>query len=283
VNDVAGFFDRGFWQNIAADVAFALGSAAVFWLKQVAVRWFPQTHRTWNRAYLLLLFLSLVGANFYYLSSGLRFPLWFLFVSISICFALIWRELGQFWGIGLIGGDCHVANGLNYDKALRLCRNSLSFLGVGAAKLTRSKEFVPAMERCHRDNAPIRFLLVDPRDEVLRRAAEQKGVTSQDYQRKVEDSLRLLARLRLDRHFNIEVRFYTDLVEPLFRLMFINEQLCLVSYHVFGEGDGSQLPQMYVKRFEDQRDTDSFYYPFRLYFDRLWNISQPWNYELPIE
>jgi hypothetical protein len=276
------FFDKGFWQNIAADVVFAAASFVAFWIKKFAVRWFPKTGRAWNRAYLVVLFVGFLGSNICYASSGLPYRWLFLSISTALSFALMWKELAQFWAVGLIGGDRHVGTGLNYDKALRLCTNSLDFLGVGAAKLTGSRDFTTAMQRCHRPTSPIRFLLVRPNHDVLRRAAEQKGVPSHEYKQKVEDSLHTLARLRQEKHYNIEVRFFTDVVEPLFRLMFINEQLCLVSYHVFGEGDGSQLPQMYVKRFEDKRDTDSFYHPFRTYFDRLWEKSQPWDYEFPV-
>ncbi len=280
---MSDFFDKGFWQNIAAEAVFAVVTVAVLWLKKTAVRWYPKTGRVWNRAYLAFLFVGLVASNILYAFNGLQHLLWFFIVSTAISFALVWRELAQFWTVGLVGGDRHVGTGLNYDKALRLCTNGLDFLGVGAAKLTGSRYFAAAMQRCHRPTSPIRFLLVNPNHDVLRRAAEQRGVPSHEYNQKVEDSLRTLARLQQEKHYNIEVRFFTDVAEPLFRLMFINEQLCLVSYHVFGEGDGSQLPQMYVKRFEDKRDTDSFYHPFRTYFDRLWESSQPWDYKFPVQ
>jgi hypothetical protein len=277
------FFDKGFWQNIAADAVFAVASFVAFWIKKFAVRWFPKTGRIWNRAYLIVLFAGFLGSNIWYSSSGLSYRWLFLSISTALSFALVWKELAQFWAVGLIGGDRHVGTGLNYDKALRLCTNSLDFLGVGAAKLTGSTQFDAAMQRCNRPNAPIRFLLVNPNDEVLRRAAEHKGVTPGEYKQRVEDSLRKLARLRMEKHYNIEIRFYTDFTEPLFRLMFLNGQLCLVSYHVFGEGDGSQLPQMYVKRFEDKRDTDSFYHPFKIYFDNLWTHSRAWDYQFPVQ
>ena len=129
----------------------------------------------------------------------------------------------------------------------------------------------------------MRFLLIHPANEVLRHAAERKGVAPGEYRRKVEESLRILAQLRDQKHFNIDVRFYVEEGEPLFRLMFINDQLCLVSYYVFGEGDGSQLPQMYVQRFQDRRDTDSFYHPLKVYFDKIWNRAARWDYKVPVQ
>jgi hypothetical protein len=277
------FFDKGFWQNIVAEAVFAVATIIILWAKRAAVRWYPVTGRIWNRAFLALLFAVLVASNGWYLRADPLHYWWFFVVSTAISFALMWRELAQFWTIGIVGGDQHVGTGLSYDRALRLCRNSVAFLGVGAAKLSESKEFATAMQRCHRPtSATIRFLLVNPNHDILRHAAEQKGVRPHEYQQKVEDSLKKLARFNQENHYNIEVRFYPEMIKPLFRLMFINEQLCLVSYDVFGEGDGSQLPQMHVKRFEDKRDTDSFYYPFREYFDRLWLASERWDFQWPI-
>jgi hypothetical protein len=80
---------------------------------------------------------------------------------------------------------------------------------------------------------------------------------------------------------NIEVRFYPSATNrdlPIFRLMFINNLICLVSYNVLGEGDGSQLPQIHLYRPDQDRDIKSFYYPFRLLFDRLWEESAIWNF-----
>jgi hypothetical protein len=61
--------------------------------------------------------------------------------------------------------------------------------------------------------------------------------------------------------------------------MFIDRQLCLCSYNVFGEGDGSQLPQLHLaKAALSARDTTTLYYPFDLYFSWLWNLSESWDF-----
>ncbi len=215
-----------------------------------------------------------------YLYSHVRGKTFLLYSTIS--FVLVsyftWRELNQFWQLGIIGADREISRGIDYKRSLKLCSNSMDFLGVGAAKLTREvKEFEAAMERCHRSNCPIRFLLCSPNNPELEQIARQAGRDRDEYRTNVRESLRAIARQRLQRGRNIEVRFYGRL--PIFRLMFIDGWLCLASHYVFGEGDGSQWPQLHVRRgIHHQRDVRSLYYPFQRYFAELWDESQEWDF-----
>ena len=64
--------------------------------------------------------------------------------------------------------------------------------------------------------------------------------------------------------------------------MFIDDHMCLASYNVFGEGDGSQLPQLLVgKPAREQRETSSFYYAFWHYYETLWRqaVESEWDFE----
>ena len=56
----------------------------------------------------------------------------------------------------------------------------------------------------------------------------------------VKESLRFIASLRDREQKNITVRFYQQF--PAFRLMFIDDAICLMSYYIMGKGDGSKLP-----------------------------------------
>jgi len=139
---------------------------------------------------------------------------------------------------------------MNYERALKACNNQLEFLGIGAWKLTKEKEFEQTIRRCNRRNVPIRFLLTKPENPLLVQAAKQYGINSKEYQSRVRESLRKIADFK-NKNINIQVRFYPSQNKrdtPIFRLMFINDSLCLVSYHVFGEGDGSQQPQLHLKK-----------------------------------
>ncbi len=200
----------------------------------------------------------------------------FSVVSFAVVALFAWRELNQFWRLGLIGTDNQVSTGVDYSRSLRLCSNSLDFLGVGASKLTQeAKEFDSAMGRCHRSDQPIRFLLCDPNNPQLEEIAKLAGRDREEYSTNVKESLRIIARQRKDRARNIQVRFYKRL--PLFRLMLIDGWLCLASHYVFGEGDGSQWPQLHIRR-NPKRDKESLYYPFKRYYEELWDVSEEWDF-----
>ena len=221
-----------------------------------------------------------LGINLYmWYWLGEWYPLFFV-VSSLVLGRLIWKEINQFWQVGLTGADRQVVSGLNYGTSLKLCTNSLDFLGIGASKLVREGEaFADAINRCHRDTRAIRFLLCNPDNADLIRMAKQAGRETGEYQRTVRDAIQTLAKFRVERERNIEVRFYNRL--PLFRLMFIDESFCLASHYVFGEGDGSQLPQLHVVRSvgPHRRDVESLYFPLQQYFEQLWEESTPWDFK----
>src|ERR1035441_2312060 len=193
-----------------------------------------------------------------------------LFILLS-CAAAAWvmrSELRQFWGIGLVGADAQIRSGIDFAKALHLVSNSMDFLGVGAAKLTSEPAFEEAISRCQRPGKPVRFLLCRPDDEALAGIAQSADHDPHSYQRKVRTSLNVIAKLKKSRAWNIEVRFYPEF--PIFRLMFIDDSLCLASHYVLGKGVDTELPQLHIVRLRGSRDVDSLYYAFSSYFERLW-------------
>lgn len=202
---------------------------------------------------------------------------------ISISFAVL--ELKRFWSVGLLGANARLDQGINLQRSLQLCHNELWFLGLGASKLSKlEKDFEAAIKRCHRKDgtATVRFLLVKPENPLLTKAAKQAGRNPQEYTKNVQESLEKIRKLKVEKDYNIEVRFLSPGAEPLFRLMFIDNTYCFVSYYVFGEGDGTQLPQFYVSKGARDRDVETFYYPFRSYFEQLWNASERMDFNTSV-
>lgn len=282
MSDDANFFSDPIFQNIISEVIFF---SLIWGLRKCADISSFIVNPKWHRMRLA----SVVGlwavANGLYVFFNLGYMPIFIFITSCIVILFFWKETAQFSNGGLLRLDRTIANGFNYGKSLKLCKNQLDFLGIGASKLTSDPEFEKAIRRCNRPTTPIRFLLSKPDNQLLTDAAKQKGVDPNEYQRRVTDSLQILAHLKNDLKMNIAVKFYRsdrsrDM--PLYRLMFIDSSICLVSYNVFGEGDGSQLPQLHVKRFDNRRDVESFYYPFLLYFESLWNDATQWDFKFPI-
>lgn len=214
-------------------------------------------------------------------------PISFLIVSILMWKQLnevilyLWHKLNRFESIGVIDCDQEIGNGMNYHYALVACKDELRFLGIGASKLTSDSEFINTVTRCRPEKA-IQLLLLNPTDIRLVRAAQRFGREREEYRRIVVSSLRTIADIKNSRAFNMEVRFYD--IEPIFRLMFIDNSICLVSYYVLGEGDGSQLPQLHLLRATEAVScSSSFYRAFELYFDDLWERSQSWDFMQHLE
>jgi hypothetical protein len=188
---------------------------------------------------------------------------------------LLGGELRRFWRVGVQGADIQTRQGIDYDASLRLVTNELSFMGTGAHKLTRSKEFEGALGRCRPDET-IRLLLRRPGDDVLAAAERRAGEPPGSYSDQVVSSLRLLAVLH-NSFPNLEVRFYED--EAIFRIMLIDARYALVSYNVYGQGDGSDLPQLHLAAAADRHSVkESFYHAFDLYFTKVWNSGVTWDF-----
>ena len=89
-------------------------------------------------------------------------------------------------------------------------------------------------DRCNRTE-PIELLLGKPNAVELVRFAQMAGKDKDSYQKNVRESLRFIAQLRKDEHKTTSAFFYDQF--PAFRLMFIDDSICLMSYYVMGKGD----------------------------------------------
>lgn len=225
---------KDFLIALAACVAFFLLQKLFTWLSGKYLLHLSGRHPRLSSGFFLPLFvfwLALnIGMSYYVIVSDQSFLLLVsvLVISSSIFVYFMWKEINQFWRLGIRSADRQIKDGINYLEALKLCHNELKFLGIGAAKLTREGEFENALCRCS-PHKPIQLLLCKPSDENLTAAAKRFHRKRDEYQKIVRNSLKKIAELRDKRALNIEVRFYS-LNVPIFRLMFIDDSLCLASY-----------------------------------------------------
>jgi len=194
---------------------------------------------------------------------------WPLVIAATVwTISLAVSELHRFWRVGLLGADRQVGHGVNYNASLRLVKTELSFLGTGAHKLSTSSEFEEALRRCRPDE-PIRLLLREPTDPALAAAARRAGKPDAEYRKNVIASLRTIAGLQTSIG-NIQIRFYHG--DPVFRIMIIDRRVALVSFNIYGRGDGSELPQIHlVDAYEGRDVSTSFFHAFQRYFNERWD------------
>jgi len=253
---------------MADDFAISIAGNAAFWILLALLRyaepWLEKRNPRRRPVFFYGAWASwlIINSAVYYLADTGRLAVnvWALFILLPtslVLFLYVARcVVGPYWSVGLRSADRRIDEGIGYRQSLSLVHSELSFLGTGASKLTDlSREFEDAVRRCRPDK-PIRFLLMKPSDENLTRAAQRAGKEREAYKKLVLESLRRIARVRNDHGLsNIHVRFYPESqlgggISSVFRLMFINASLCLMSYNVFGmstgKQPGSELPQLHL-------------------------------------
>ena len=264
-------------RDILIGIAGSAGYAALASGAQLLIGYMTNSSPVWRRRRLILTVAGAiaVAASIIAWGGADSFAVTLLF-SLLIC-RTIFAELNQFWRIGLMGADRELQSGVDHAKALDLCQSSFRFLGIGASKLTSKREvFERAIDRCDNPHDPICFLLSRPDAEGLERIARMAGRDRAAYQKTVQESLRVISSLRIDRSKNIEVRFYKEF--PAFRLLFLNGNICLASHYVLGKGTGSDLPQLQIVRSDGAGDKASLYYGFEYYFNSLWQDAETWDF-----
>jgi hypothetical protein len=229
--------------------------------------------------YTILAAAWIVGAYFsvrYAVSSGST-AVGTLLVAIptSLIFTSLWFDVSRYWTVGVRSADQKMEGDLLPANTLTAVRNSLDFLGTGASKLTIEDEFREAVMRCTRNGSTVRLLLSQPDSANLRAAAQRAEKPIDAYERVVRESLRVIARLHEQQAAQVEVRFYTG--TRRFRLMFVDDQVCLFSYNVYASRNALQYPvlRLFKSRREEVR---SFYWAFEQYFEDEWKQAKPWDF-----
>jgi hypothetical protein len=191
-------------------------------------------------------------------------------------------SLLSFSRYGIFSVQRKVETGTSYEDALSLCQNSLWFLGTGAYKLTSKQNFEETIRRCCTQNGAVRLLLSTPTNALLSKSAANAAAAPSKYANNVKASLVILSRLRIEREFDFEVRFYdpchVSKVQD-FRIFIIDRRIALVSHNKYGSpGEGKDEPQLVLSS-DSPAGGNSFYVPFEQYFMHLWEASKEWDFK----
>ncbi|MCA1473355.1 hypothetical protein I6F09_36705 [Bradyrhizobium sp. IC3195] len=278
--------------TIGSVLAGVLGTLAVVWLEKMTA--LAKGHRTLGRllflasnkflwrliaaAFISVLTAWVLSATAPALGFQVSTPLAALIIFGLLSISLQWR----FSNIGIHSAQSSVASGTNYSSALSLCRDNFSFLGTGAYKLVSEPRFKETLLRCNDSQNPIRLLLSSPDNPLIRQAEQRAGVAPGTYRHNLISSLKMLSELRKERSAKFEVRFYKSETErdfENFRMMFIDDDVLLLSYNIYGNRDtGRNTPQLVLFKSSMKSSAGGFYAAFRGYFERLWNSSEPWDF-----
>jgi hypothetical protein len=228
-----------------------------------------------NFIWLLLAAIFTVPLKYYDRLSGPEYLI--LAINFGLVMTFMWYR-NRFHKItGIQKVEPHIAGGTQPTDALKLCKNNFKFLGIAANKFLFTPEFEAAVLRCNRAGEPIKFLLSSPGNPIIKQMARRAGRDEDEFRNMIIATIKKLKMLKFDHGYNIEVRLYRssgDSGPPSFRLFFIDNSSVLVSYYLMGEGNGSQMPQMIIRKPDGKNEVENFYFAFDHYFNSLWENSE---------
>lgn len=191
--------------------------------------------------------------------------------SFMICSYLL---LGQY-AAGILKVDFGAKTGITFKQSLKYCRHSFRFLGVGASKLTEDEEeFSSMVRRCIQHGQPPQLMLCDPSSPVIEKLEGIAQATRSKFASKVRKSYTAIHNIEQEISHRLDVRQYhaRDYGElPFFRLLFIDNDLCLASGGLYGNLDhGVTIPQILITK----RKNPGLYTALERYYnDRLQHSS----------
>ncbi|NOR62566.1 MAG: hypothetical protein GQ535_08760 [Rhodobacteraceae bacterium] len=191
-------------------------------------------------------------------------------VSLGIAI-FVWK---RYRALGIVDAYGSTNGGISYKASLKRPQHSFDFMGVGAHKLTSDPEFKEMVKRCASAGRPVRMLLSHPNNPVLRNVGSRAGIDRNTYGKRVRESLKILGDLHVHEGFSIEVRFYhaeskADFQQ--FRLAFLDERECVMSYTIWDDKEGRSNPQLILNAGQRKGSSSALYYAFKDYFERLWD------------
>jgi hypothetical protein len=191
---------------------------------------------------------------------------------VGFAFVIFWT-LSDVAKVGITNAYLTTRQGISAEASLKQVRKDLSFLGIGAKKLTDSPEFEKMLQRCKESGGTVRFLLSHPDNKALEEVAKRNDRDDLSYRSRVKESIREIFSKTSRSGINFEVRTYDlhqKIALPHFRLMFIDDKLCIFSQVFWSKGEGLDNPQLILTKSKGAIE-GSLFWGYRQYFTDLWD------------
>jgi hypothetical protein len=203
-----------------------------------------------------------------------KVPLNYLLGGSAVLYVgLVYLTLTDLTKVGIANAFDKTSDGISAERSLSLVKTDLDFLGIGAKKLVDSPSFDKMLDRSAANKGRLRFLLSHPDNNALGQLARTNGKQDLAYQGRVRESVRELYHKAGKSTADIEIRVYSlthKVALPHFRLLFIDQTLCVFSQIVWNAAEGLDNPQMIVKKTSTNPES-SFYHGYASFFEDLWN------------
>jgi hypothetical protein len=202
-------------------------------------------------------------------------PLILLIGTFVVVLLLVQWVLHDLTLVGITNAFETTKQGVSAEDSLKQVKRDLVFLGIGAKKLTDSPEFEAMLRRCKIAGGSAKFLLSSPDNEALEEKARQNGRNDLSYRSRVRESIREIFTRGTASGVDFEVRMYNlkqQIALPQFRLVFIDDKLCIFSQLRWTEAEGLDNPQLILLANQNSA-ASSLYQGYRDYFEYLWSLD----------
>lgn len=226
------------------------------------------------RLRLILVSLILLSLSFVALYFGVN-PAVIIIGTVFGQIAISFYALRSLADVGLLNAFQTTRDGLSAGASLKLANKSISFLGIGAKKLIDDDEFDAAIRRVKDSGGNLQFLLSSPDNPALEDIARRNNRYNTAYKSRVRESISEIHNRTKMLGVRCEIRIYSlsnRIALPHFRLMFIDDEICLFSQLVWNDSEGLDNPQLIVRR-KPTSQASSLYIGYKSYFDDLWAAS----------
>lgn len=109
----------------------------------------------------------------------------------------------------------------------------------------------------------------------LEKAAQRNGHIADEYTERVRETLRTIESLAKSKDLNIEIREYSASAgsSQQFRLMFLNDDICLLSWTVWDKSEGRDNPQIVLSKSGRDKPERTMYRALMDNFEDRWEAA----------
>lgn len=197
-----------------------------------------------------------------------------LLSTLLVGFAVLATSLGYIIGFssgrrssitglaGVLRITTEPSDKLSLAETLPHLNSQFAFWGISAKRTIASAAFRLWLQSLSQTQQRAKFLILDPDSPNLQRKASDEGDSAEAWRREIAATITRINDMARQYPGLIEVRTYTEF--PIWRVIFVDEQLAIVNYFPSGK-QGPESPQIVL-----HRKGDSFFEPLYKEFCEMW-------------
>ncbi len=154
----------------------------------------------------------------------------------------------------------------SFSKIVENANNSFFFLGISAKRTNSSPIIQKKIIEIGRKNGEIRFLLLDPDSENVKKRADDEKDDYNSWKNEINATITRLKSLEKKHNITIQIRVFDEY--PVWRMNIIDSNKIYLNYFLLNK-QGAQSPQI-----ELIENDNSIFWPLFNTYNELWKKSK---------